>query len=1471
MKKRRLLTGFFSLLLTILVVNTTKAQQIDIDPYTRYQEWIGIGATCKGGYQTFDWDYFINDIGISVHRKHLESIKVDQQLQMALDAQAVADASGQKLYHIGTPWSPEPDYKVGPYINCGWLSDDRWCGGSIDNNKYQQHADYLNAQIQKYKDAGLSLYGIGLQNEPWLEINYASCTYNWSQWEPMMEYVVPEINAAHPDVKIMAVEMAFAIGGDHNLFAKFISEDPQCKQLVDAFAYHGKFPGSRWKNTSGTDQYDPRPNGAMSQAYKERYNYCAPNMASFTPHWQTEFNFKNTNPNWISSDDNSCFAESACMLCFVRDMHGQIWTCYDWQLELLDKPNRLDMYKHWGHFIEPNSIVIGSGYDANADVTSVAFHHEANKTLTVVLMKMGSGNATTKLVDDNITSAGQWYMSDENNRWVDKGTVASNQSITLTGHSISTIHFTNYDPDLSPPNVVNYPLDNNVPITGLALNKNTSTLGITATEQLTITYSPSNTTEKDVTWTSSNESVVTVDANGLVTGISDGTATVTATAVADNSISDACAYTVTYVNQAPTIAPVSNMNLLSNAGLQTVNLTGIDDGDGNKTQTVSINATSDNTGLIPNPTVSFTSGNSTGTLSFTPVTDATGSATITVTVSDDGGTADGGIDQTVITFDVNVTAAYQDLPGRIEAEDTSYVSGDVQTAASGDTDGTDYVGWFGEGEELFYQVNVASAGTYDVSIRVASGQSGAALQLRSDGISIGDVSVPNTGGWVTWQTITTTVTLSAGSQTISIYQNAASSFNINWIEFTLQGGTPVTGVSLSGCPSGDSHVGESFTLSETITPSDATIKTVTWTSSNSSVATVTGGNVSIVGLGTATITVTTTDGGYTASCDLNVVKTDVTNVSLDQSSITLNEGETSQLTATVTPSDATNKSVSWSTSNASVATVVDGLVTAVGIGSATITATSDDNGSISATCAVTVDPVNVTSVSIVNCPTADVLEGVTVDLDADVLPANATDKSVSWSSSDESKATVDANGVVTALVAGSVNITVTTTDGSLTDVCSITITDISVPPTSVSITNCPATDINIGATVDLQEEVLPSNATNKNVSWSTSSASIATVGSSGLLTAVAEGTATITVTTEEGSLENTCAITVSPILPTSVSITNCPVGDQAIGATIDLNEEVLPANATDKSVSWASSDNAVATVDVNGVVNTVSEGTATITVSANSGSETATCAITVLPGTVNPTSVAITNCPSADLEVGASVDLNETVSPSGATDKSVSWSSSNTSVATVDASGTVTGIAEGQAIITVSTNTASLTDICVVQVVPDEVPVAGVNLGGATMDTLVVGSTEQLTATITPSNATDQSLVWSSNNSSVATVDQNGMVTAIGAGSATITVVTTDGAYTDQVEVIVSDDPNSIISLEENIMIYPNPVRDVLAIRASTIEIAKVKVFDILGNVVIDEEMQVYNLDLSGLSGGIYIVHVISNDNRQLIKKITKE
>ena len=490
--------------------------------------------------------------------------------------------------------------------------------------------------------------------------------------------------------------------------------------------------------------------------------------------------------------------------------------------------------------------------------------------------------------------------------------------------------------------------------------------------------------------------------------------------------------------------------------------------------------------------------------------------------------------------------------------------------------------------------------------------------------------------------------------------------------FTVtQAGTPVEPSITLDQTSVSLVEGESVTLKATIEPESLISEVVKWKSSDESVVTLKDGGdrtarLTAVKEGKATITATYL--GATATCEVTVVKkvVEVTGITLDKEVLALVTGESETLTATVIPDDATDPTVTWSSSDERIATVKDGVVTGVAVGLATITATAGDK---SATCAVTVSEavVPVTEISL-DKEKLELTEGDTETLTATVKPDNATDKKVTWNSSDETVAKVDDAGKVTAVKEGTV--TITATAGGKSATCEVKVSKKDIPVTGITL-NHTSLSLYVGDKATLTASIKPDDATDKDVTWSSSDESIATVVD-GVVTAVAEGVATVTA--EVSGIKAVCEVTVEvPVETITLDKTSLELNK---GESETLTATVKPDNATVKVVTWSSSDETVATVDDNGKVTGVAAGSATIT--AKAGGKTASCAVTV---TVPVESITLDKT-SLTMKVGETATLKATVKPDDATDKTVTWSSADKSIATVDKTGKVTAVKEGETVIT---------------------------------------------------------------------------------------------------------------------------------------------------------------------------------------------
>lgn len=417
----------------------------------------------------------------------------------------------------------------------------------------------------------------------------------------------------------------------------------------------------------------------------------------------------------------------------------------------------------------------------------------------------------------------------------------------------------------------------------------------------------------------------------------------------------------------------------------------------------------------------------------------------------------------------------------------------------------------------------------------------------------------------------------------------------------------VTGISLNKTKL-TLKVGSWERLSASIQPANATDKKYYWFSDNPLVASVNpSGKVTGLKPGTAKIYVATRDGFKTAYSSVTVTgsaKTvHVTGVTLNRTAITLDAGKGQRLSATITPGNATNKAVTWSSDNPKVATVDrNGYVSALKAGTARITVTTEDGGK-EAYCTVTVRkgaPITVTSVSIVKTRSYIALkEGATKRLNIQILPANATDNNVTWSTGDSGIVSVNRYGDITGVHEGTTDITVTSADGHRNDTVRVEVipADEWISATDVSL-NLINTTIPAGFAERLRYEIEPSNASDKEVRWSSSRPEIASVDEYGNIKAQRTGTAVITVTTVDGSITDSSLVVVVPAvsLPSRGILLNKSASTLAEGETDYPEVLFYHASADDYSLTWTSNNTAVATVNQNGRVTAVAPGTAVITV-----------------------------------------------------------------------------------------------------------------------------------------------------------------------------------------------------------------------------------------------------------------------------------
>ena len=556
---------------------------------------------------------------------------------------------------------------------------------------------------------------------------------------------------------------------------------------------------------------------------------------------------------------------------------------------------------------------------------------------------------------------------------------------------------------------------------------------------------------------------------------------------------------------------------------------------------------------------------------------------------------------------------------------------------------------------------------------------------------------------------------------------------------------------------------------------------VAWLSSNTAVATVDGsGLVSGIAAGSTTLSASVL--GVTGSTSIQITNTTLKTLQVIPAASTIALGTRTQLQAIATFTNNSTQNVSglvqWKSSDATVASVnSQGLVTGNRIGQVTISATY---GAISRSATLTVTNAMATAIQIT--PAASSLpKGTRQQFQAtatfsDSSSQDVTDQ-VDWDSSNISIATVDLEGEVTAVTEGNTIISARF-QNVVSNPVVLEVTDATLETGGLTITVPPMT-LAAGLTGQLAASGTYSDGTIRNVThdahWSSSDPGIATVSLTGLVTAVAPGTATLTGTLDGQSATLLVTVTNATLKPNGLTITVPPL-TLAAGLSSQLTASGAYSDGTSTdvtaSVQWSSSDPAIATVSLTGLVTAVAPGSATI--NGILDGQSATIQVTVTNATLNAGGLTIT-VPPMTLAAGLTGQLaaNGAFSDGTTIDvtASVQWSSDNPAVANVSQSGLVTAVAPGIAIITGTLDGQSAT----LQVTVTD---ATLNTGSLTITvpplTLATGLTGQLTASGTYSDGTTRNVTadvsWVSDTPSVATVGlHTGLVTAVISGTATIT------------------------------------------------------------------------------------------------------
>ena len=593
-------------------------------------------------------------------------------------------------------------------------------------------------------------------------------------------------------------------------------------------------------------------------------------------------------------------------------------------------------------------------------------------------------------------------------------------------------------------------------------------------------------------------------------------------------------------------------------------------------------------------------------------------------------------------------------------------------------------------------------------------------------------------------------------------------------------------------------IGERDTLVAVLSPANATDSVVIWTSSDNSIADVRDGIVTAKAPGTANIIAKSRDGGFTSSCEVNVLKDiiHVENVKLlgkdgkELVDFSLKKGDSTQLAANISPADATDQSIIWTSSDSTVFKVSDGLVTAVGAGKATLTAYTADGGKMQS---VVISICNPAATISLDQTDITLYEYKMALLKATVEPADNDSKLV-WTSSNEQLVTVNQLGEITARqVGGKENTAIikvsSADDPSVYAECMVTV---SCKVTGVAFES---KDLYVkeGCSVQANAIVYPSRADIKDIEWTAGDTGIATVDANGLVTGMKAGKTTIAVKTKDGSKEASCTVYVISRVA-SISIT-ASSEEIPCGSSASFTATITPGNATFPGVKWTSSNENVASVDSTGKVEALAVGHATIIASSCDGGFTASCEIRV---TSALTSISLQS-KEIDIYQGASAAIGISYTPADATDANIKWTSSDTTVIQV-INGTAVAMKPGKA--TVTASCGIIKDNCLVNVYAH---LTGIELDKQSLS-LIKGNSGTLKATLSPKGISEEDSVieWVSSDESVASVTQDGLVSALKSGTCTVTVYSKDRKFSSKCNVSVTNPVKSFALAPSANEIYEN-------------------------------------------------------------------
>lgn len=551
------------------------------------------------------------------------------------------------------------------------------------------------------------------------------------------------------------------------------------------------------------------------------------------------------------------------------------------------------------------------------------------------------------------------------------------------------------------------------------------------------------------------------------------------------------------------------------------------------------------------------------------------------------------------------------------------------------------------------------------------------------------------------------------------------------------------------------------------------------------------------GIATIYVTVTTDKGSITKEVIVRVSKVDidVTDIIVDNDNYNLFVGESILLNAYVVPNNANDKSLTYKSSDEMVA-VVDGngKISAINCGDAVITVMAHNGASKSI--AVSVKDKDLEGPILEVLKTDIVLSiGMSHTLNIRVVP----DRDVNVYSDDPSVASVDGN-IITAIGNGTTTIHVTTELGDEVLV-NVQVND-SKPITNIVLDKNDITLVE-GESIKINANIEPSDTTDSlDLGWMSNNNDVATVDESGMITAISQGSTTIIVSSVNGVQSQITVNVTKRRIPISDIVVDKDDVELFIGDSIKINTSIIPNDTTDEIVlNWKSSDTGIATVDNDGNITAIHEGLVIITVSTIDG---ISHDIKVL---VKENSIPITDIlvdyEKLELEEGEFTSINAQVAPDNTTlSKDLAWESSDMNVVYVSQDGKIEAINSGNAYITI-TSVNGISKTIEVVVKKKEIPITSIKFDKDKI-VLMNGQNYQINATIYPLNTTDSKILsWSSSNSDVLNVDDNGYVTTYKSGRSIVSATSING-ITAQIIIDVLDENIKEIHLNKHDIVLDN-------------------------------------------------------------------